>query len=285
MGHHYVPQKYLSYFANPAAPEMVWLYDKRGEAPRLAAIDKVAQSHEFYTVEQEEKLAAIVEGPANPVIEKLVNGLSLTYKERKQLSLYIAVMLRRVPYRRRRIYEAIVPPVFNEIFADVRDEITAACEAASVAPELVSARLERLGEAERNALSNPPAEIHEAVRQPWPTPKMVLAVFNMAWRVLEAKGEIMYMTSDNPAFYFESYGLGTENSELTFPLSTTQCLHGCWQGPKASLCFLEAKQTFVKEANRRVASTTERLAFYHQDVDWLQPFLKKESHYLSRIQW
>ena len=114
---------------------------------------------------------------------------------------------------------------------------------------------------------------------------MVLAVFNMAWRVLEAKGEIMYMTSDNPAFYFESYGLGTENSELTFPLSTTQCLHACWQGPKADLRFLEAKQTFVKEVNRRAASTTERLAFYHQDADWLQPLLKKKSHYLSRIQW
>lgn len=285
MGQHYVPQKYLSRFAEPAHPAMIWLYDKQGGSHRRVAIVRVAQSRAFYTAEDEAKLASTIEGPANPVIEKLIRRESLSNIDRARISLYVAVMLRRVPYRRRRIYETIVPPVLRDILAEIRTEVVAAAETAALDPERVSAFLAKLEESEEHLVNNPPERIHETVRQPWPTREMVTVIYNMAWRILETSGPISYITTDNPAFYFEDYGLGTERSELTFPLSTTHCLHGCWQGPTAGLAFLEAAQSFVKEANRRVASTAERFGFYHQSADWVQPLLQKRRPYLSRIQW
>jgi hypothetical protein len=109
MGHHYVPQKYLSRFADPGNSEQIWLHDKQGAAPRKVGIPRVAQSRQFYTPEQEMKLAEAVEAPADAPIGKLIAGDRLTDRERVRLALYISVMMRRVPYRRRRIYETIVP--------------------------------------------------------------------------------------------------------------------------------------------------------------------------------
>jgi hypothetical protein len=114
---------------------------------------------------------------------------------------------------------------------------------------------------------------------------MVTVVYDMAWRVLRADGPIFYLTADNPAFYFEAFGLATECAELTFPLSTTHCLYGSWQGPRGGLLFLDARQSFVKEANRRLASSAERFAFYHEGVDWIRKLLQKRQPYLSRIEW
>jgi hypothetical protein len=48
MGEHYVPRKYLSYFADPAKPSHVWMYDKKTEKWSHAALTKVAQQSDFY---------------------------------------------------------------------------------------------------------------------------------------------------------------------------------------------------------------------------------------------
>jgi hypothetical protein len=285
MGYHYVPQKYLSRFAEPTGPGVIWLYDKQGGSPRDVGIARVAQSRGFYTAEDESKLASIVEGPANPILDKLIAHESLSDRDRAQISLYVAVMLRRVPYRRRKIYETIVPPILRDIIAEVRSEILTAAEAADMAPDLISARLTQFEDSSEHLVSNPPDRIHETVRQPWPPKKVITTIYNMAWRILETSGPLFYITSDNPVFYFESDGLGTERSELMFPLSTTHCLHGCWQGLTGGLVFLQAAQPFVREANRRIASTVERFGFYHQNVRWVQPLLQKRGPYLSRIQW
>jgi len=41
----------------------------------------------------------------------------------------------------------------------------------------------------------------------------------------------------------------------------------------------------VREINRRLASDTERLAFYHEPAPWLLTILAKKEPYLSVIRW
>lgn len=285
MGFHYVPQKYLSRFADPASPETIWLYDKQGGAPRAIGIPAVAQSRDFYSSNDEAKLADIVEGPADPVISKLLRHEALAGRERVQLSFYIATMFRRVPYRRRKVYETIVPAVIDRLFAEMRADMVRAAEAQSLDPLLLTYQAAQLAAQEERVRRKPPIQIQEAVRSPWPTAKMVVAVYELAWRILSTAGPPSYITTDNPAFYFEGFGIGTENAEITFPLSTTHCLHGSRQGPKAGLVFLDAWPEFVDEANRRLASAADRFAFYHANVEWLQPLLQQAEHKLNRIQW
>src|ERR1700710_1065289 len=100
MGYHYVPQEYLRGFADVSAQDMIWLYDKEGSEPRLVPIEKVAQSKGYYDDDVEAELAKAIEGPANLVIRQLRHGDLISLSQRRQLALYVGVMLMRVPYRR-----------------------------------------------------------------------------------------------------------------------------------------------------------------------------------------
>jgi len=263
---------------------MIWLFDKQGDSPRLAPIDKVAQSKGYYDDDVESELANAVEAPANLVIQLLRDDQAISIEQRRQLAVYIGVMLMRVPYRRAKAYE-LAPQTVQETIAEFREQILHIAATTDIAPEIVSRRLAEIEAFERKHRHDPPQSVHDQIRRPWPTKPMLDALFDMTWRLLKTEGPIHYMTSDNPAHFFEAYGLATEHAELVFPISTALVLHGCWQHADHPMVYGTARQRFVKEVNRRVASTTKRLAFYSESVGWIQPLLQKQRHYLSRIQW
>lgn len=113
---------------------------------------------------------------------------------------------------------------------------------------------------------------------------MVEIMEAMTWRILISSGDQQFATSDNPAFHFSSYGLASQESELTFPLATTHALHGSWQLAESLLVFVRASEGVVREVNRRLASTADR-AFYHERAPWLLRILPKSKPYLSRLRW
>ena len=94
-----------------------------------------------------------------------------------------------------------------------------------------------------------------------------------------------FVTSDNPAFFFEGLGLGSPDSELTFPLSPELALLADWQGTPFSTSVFGAKPGLVREVNRRVVSGAERFIFSHAPQPWLPKVAGKGNPYLSRIQW
>lgn len=284
MGYHYVPQEYLRGFADVSAQDMIWLYDKEGGEPRLVPIEKVAQSKGYYDDDVEAELAKAIEGPANLVIRQLRQGELISLPQRRQLALYMGVMLMRVPYRRAKAYE-LVPQTWQETVDKFRSQIRQIAATTDIAPEVIERRLAEVDAIEEKHRHNPPQSVHDQIRRPYPTHQMVEALFSMTWRLLRSQGPLNFITSDNPAHFFEAYGLATEKSELAFPISKELVLHGCWQHRGNRIVFGTATQHFVKEFNRRVASTTTRLAFYSERVDWLQPLLQKQRLYLSRIQW
>lgn len=100
-----------------------------------------------------------------------------------------------------------------------------------------------------------------------------------------ATGEDRFITSDNPAFFFEGLGLGNPDSELTFPLSPGVALLADWQGAPFSVSVFIAKTSLVREGNRRVVSGAERFIYSHAPQPWLPRVASKQPPYLSRIQW
>ena len=50
------------------------------------------------------------------------------------------------------------------------------------------------------------------------------------------------------------------------------------------LVYVQSSQGFVKEINRRLASTADR-AFYHERASWLLRILPKAKPYLSALHW
>lgn len=260
------------------------MFDKVSSQSREASIAKVAQEARFYEPETEVQLNQMVERPANPVIEKLLRKQRPTTEEKWSLALYIAVMLKRVPYRRHEAL-ALVPQVLDDTVGEVRTCLMSLVGAPGVDQSLLQERLAQVETIYEKYKREPPPEVTRQIRQPWPTREMIELLKQMTWRVLETSGPNFFMTSDNPAFFFSTYGLKNPEAEVCLPLSTRYALHCCWQAAKSDLVFLGASQSFVKEVNRRLASATTRFAFYHEHAQWVHRLLSKDSPHLSRIRW
>ena len=125
----------------------------------------------------------------------------------------------------------------------------------------------------------------DQIRSPWPSEQVLSLVYGMTWRIVLADADNRFLTSDNPASFFEAYGLGKPEAEITFPLSSDMALFASWQGPRERLITVQATPSLVKEANRRVASGAERFLFYHERRDWIGTVADKPHPFLSRIQW
>ena len=284
MGHHFVPQRYLRNFEDPSRPGYVWVHDRQGGAAKLASIAKVAQSRNFYSQATETILAQTVEQPANPVIQKLTAYKSISAVERFRLAYYIGVMMKRIPAHRRHASE-MLPSVLGDVVSEIRSQFDALALEAGADPEILRRRGLELDAAERKYRANPPPEVLEQIREPWPSEDMVKLLFRMTWRILISNGPAYFVTTDNPAFYFRSLGMGQKTSELSLPLSTRFALHGSWQQAGPDLTFIRAEQALVKEVNRRMISEAERLVFYYQPADWLRQLFDKRNLALNKIEW
>jgi uncharacterized protein DUF4238 len=285
MGDHYVPQAYLRGFATPESPDTVWAYDKIQRKFFNPHVRNIAQEREFYGPEIEVALNSNIESPANPVLEKLRRGESINEAERYSLAVYIAVMLVRVPRRRQKINERL-PAEIESTIQDYIDAINYIAETADVQPEIVQKRLRELEGLRARYRVEPPKAVIEKIQIPAPSEKVVQLIFSMVWRFLVADQRgTRFLTSDNPAFFFECYGFGQDKAELSFPLASRICLLGNWQDGNGAEGLISAPDGFVKEMNRRNASTATRFIFYHERANWIATLAHKTAPYLSRIEW
>lgn len=288
MGHHFVPRRYLQRFQVPDRPGFIWLHDRKDQRSCVAAIAKVAQSKAFYSPETEKILADAVEAPGNRVMDKLVLNQAISPADRLQLAVYIAVMMKRVPYRRRKANELVEKRYSGWLAETIREVHTFFAQKSAegaMTSEQFRRRLDEIQEVEARWGTSPSPSLIAEIHQPWPSERIVRAIADFTWRIVISSGPQYFVTSDNPAFFFESLGLGNPEAELAFPISTTHCLHGCRQRLPDDLRFAPVHQHVVMEINRRLISTAERLAFYHEPADWLLALLGNKNPDLNRIKW
>lgn len=284
MGHHYVPRDYLRAFCSASAPGSVWLYVKGRSAPTFAPIKTAAQSKSYYSAEEEKRLATDIEGPANLVLRRLRAGLSITTTEQEAVVRYLGAMMKRVPYRRRKALEQI-PGVIQS----VTDEYKRQARELGKQPGVEAAAqrfIDRVEDLRIRYLAEPPPDLVSQALAPEVSEGVLDLIRKMSWRLIEARGPRFFMTTDNPMFFFEGYGLGKPQSEFVFPLSPLRAIHGSWQPVEIGKQLVIVNEDAVNEINHRIATTTERLAFYSEPVDWIFPLLERtDQTALSRIGW
>lgn len=282
MGKHYVPQEYLRGFGSSPDRTLIWMYDKRSSEWTNPAISKAAQERDYYPPEIEAELNQQIEGPGHKTMKALRAGQTLGSTEWSDLLLYIAVMLMRVPRKRRKGREA-VPQVLESTLSRFRGEIESLRHSGNV--NRVSAALDLLDRLEAQYTVTPPDSVQEQISSPWPSDKIAGAVGSMTWRLVAIPGNHHLITSDNPAYFFESLGLGNIDSELTFPVSPTLALMGSRQGQPQTVLEVTAKPALVKEINRRMVSGAERFVFTHKKASWIEAVASKSNPSLNRIRW
>jgi hypothetical protein len=283
MGSHYVPQKYLRGFAEARNTDAIWMYDKKLRKFTNPGIKSVAQGSGFYSEDVEQQLNELVEKPANRVLNKLRNKEKISDTDRIHLGVYIATMLKRVPKRRTRALSTF-PGVLEKTITEVRTQIQEWGRTTRNS-ELFHRRLLEVDAAEKSFQSEMPKSVNEQIRQPWASDQMIGLVCAMPWRIAHSPGSDCFLTSDNPAYFFDAYGIGTPKSELTFPISTDLALFASWQGAQNSTIYLRARPALVREANKRLIIGAERFVFSHRKEDWIQKLSDNPKPYLNRNQW
>lgn len=284
MGHHYVPQEYLRAFEIPSEPGVIWTYNKQDLSCKRLPIRNVAQARNFYDDDVEKELAERLEGPAHGIFLELRNLRPITPEQRTHFAIYVATMIRRVPRRRRITRQEIAPKAVKVTIDEMFEEISAWAKSATD-QRLVQRRFEELERIRQQFEHELPDEVNAHIDNPWPTRKMIESVFSMTWRLAFTPGPQLFITSDNPAFFFEAYGTGTEDSEIAFPLSPQVALMCDRKGESAATFPIEVRQKIVREVNRRMVAGAERLIFSHEPQPWIEEAIKKSRPYLSRIGW
>ncbi len=284
MGHHYVPQYYLKGFTDLNEPNLIWMYDKQSREFTHASIKKVVQEAGYYSEQVEKQLSLDIEKPAHMSLDRLRSGEKINANDRSHLTRYIGAMLMRVPHRRRKAYE-MLPGFIDDITRNLIDQITQWAETSNPDQELVSRRINEIENGKNKFLKDPPDEIVNQIRTPLPKEKILSLISKMTWRIIRPESDVLFITSDNPAFFFEAYGLGNLESELTFPLASDLALVANWQGPFYGTIYRKVTDSIAKELNRRVASGAERFVFFHQREDWVAQISNKQKPYLSKIKW
>lgn len=283
MGHHYIPQRYLEGFADPQHPTRIWQFDKKLGlfSGASASIKKIAQERDFYPPDTETQLNKKVELPANNVIEKLRNGASLTDSDRIPLAIYMATMMYRVPAKRQRAYDSL-PEVLSGTIDRYKRIVDAALNKNEINDLTAAMRIAEADSLYLRFAEDPPEEAIEQIRTPWPSRELTQILLNMNWYLIRSTGPSYFVTSDNPMFTFDCWGVTHRHSEFTFPLARDLALFGTWQSVKKR-SNPDTAQNLVKEANRRIISAAHRFIFSHQPAEWIPVVAGNPEPYLSRI--
>jgi len=283
MGHHYIPRKYLEAFATAECPTCVWQFDTKHLvfSNNPASIKKVAQQRAFYDPETERQLNELVERPANVIIDRLRGGGRLKPDDRRALAIYMATMMYRVPRKRHRAYDAI-PEALADTIARFKEIVSAAHENNAIDDGVAERRMLEADAIHARFLAEVPEEVVEQIQQPWPTAGLVQHISGMNWYLHGSTGPSYFVTSDNPMFTFDCYGVANPESEFTFPLAPDLALFGTRHAVKRKK-VLDTSQALVKEANRRIISAAYRFVYTHVAADWIPVVASKQPPFLSRV--
>ena len=280
MGHHYLPQYYLKGFSE-TDDNMLWAYEKVSGKKFNTQIKSLANINDFYSQETEQYLANDIEGPANEVLDKIRSRHSINENDKHTFAQYMAVMWKRVP-RGKEDLKKKAPRIADGISKKLNSDLDNAIAKDHQNAELIEKRRKEIDDIVSTYAANPPKDIWLENIPPERTPRIVEALNAMTWTFWEFDQSPVFLTCDDPVFYFTSIGVGKPDSELSFPISSHIILWATWREDLPST-FIKASTQIVKEFNRRTVDNAVRYVFHAREESWIESFIKKGNWKLNRI--
>lgn len=280
MGHHYLPQYYLKGFTE-TVDNMLWAYEKGSGVKFNTQIKSLANITDFYSEETEQYLANDIETPANEVLDKIRRRHLINDDDKNTFAEYMAVMWKRVP-RAKEDLRKMAPRLADGIAEKLRADMINIIDNMPEKTEFIEKRKKEIDDILAVYAVDPPKDIWLENIPPERTPRIVEAIKAMTWIFWEFDQRPVFLTCDNPIFYFTWMGVGRKDSEISFPISSNIVLWATWRAdlPRS---FIKASTQIVKEMNRRTVHNANRYVFHGRDEHWIVPFLKKTNWNLNRI--
>jgi hypothetical protein len=175
-----------------------------------------------------------------------------------------------------------MPEISSEVANKVQSEIDRIiCEK----PEFREIGLRRREEVKvitKKYRDNPPDAIWHQVVLPDSTPRIAQQIAQMTRVFFYSIEQMVFLSCDNPVFFFESMGIGDPNSELSVPINGDVVL---WATNRKDLTpgYYLATNSLIKEFNRRTLSNSTRFVFSGTDQAGIENFVFKSSWQLNKI--
>jgi hypothetical protein len=281
VGQHYIPEYYLDGFSDLLNPSNIWVYEKGSKRIFPSTIKNAANENNRWPASVEKYLANQVEAPGNHVLDKIRNRQPITQGDKDTLSAYMVVMLQRVPRGLERT-KAIAPEVLNKVFVDLEREIMRLIAEYPSKKSTLQKRLQQLPSLRVKYENDLPAEVWYQNLTPDALPQVRVVLPTMTWVFLTSGKRQPFLTNDNPVFFFEGLGIGKPESEITFPISSTVALWATWRTNLVER-YIPAKDTIIREINRRTASAATKYVYYSQKAQWVVNLINKRNLRLNRL--
>jgi hypothetical protein len=281
MGDHYIPRFYLKGFTENPDSEFIYVYEKGKRDGFKANIRKIAQENRFYPEEIEQYLANVIEENAKPAISKIRDLQPISFEDKVHLSKYMMAMLKRVPSHKLKV-QHLTPNLTDKIIDDLVNEIK---ELIRINPEKQELLERRINEAlsYRGKVDLDLCELAWWSNiDPDKSPKSTEALSMMTWNLFVRESEPFYLTNDNPVYFFKGIGIGNQESEVSFPISSKVVLWATWRKDLQER-FVPARTAIVKEINRRTVSNCRKYVFSSGENRWIFDLMNKSKLKLNRI--
>ena len=282
--HHYVPQFYLSAWADPNRGGRVWEYPKAGGQPVAKHTKEIAFENHYHTTirhdgtkdsETVENMFADIEGGAASTIKALRERQAVTPEILEAFICYAALSFARVPQAKhnasvlteaflkaRAIELAENKKGFEEQFRQLKEEQQkpySADEAEAARQVLLNPKLR----------VKPEAAFGFAIVLAAPA-LMSFATMNWTFHYID-QAEHRFLTCDNPVFFCfpetagaEFHGFEHPHVEIVFPLSPKLMAFGSRRPPQGEF-YLQASEAGVDECNLRIVASAVRFIYASQE--------------------
>jgi hypothetical protein len=281
MGHHYLPQYYLKGFSDTGG--MIWVYEKESGKTFNTQVKNVANITNLYSEDFEQYMADNIEGPANIVLEKIRSKLPVEDNDKNVLSGYIMAIWKRVPKALER-FKKSAPRVGNEMYKKICEDLTIMASQEPDKAESVEKNKEKIKAIIDDLTDDPPKDLWQYNIPPERTPLSVAALNRMNWQflVINNGDREVFLTCDNPVFFFQNIGIGNPESELTFPVSSKIALLATWRDdfPRD---YVQTTKQAIREINRRSVSNASRYVLHSKDEAWIRAIITKRTWQLHRL--
>jgi hypothetical protein len=219
-----------------------------------------------------------IEEAAKPAIQRLRQHELVEGTDRMALATYMAVMIKRVP-RRREWADEMWPEVIREFeqAANVLEQLDAYEQATSPSDtkrlaNITRMRAEYLGlmDQYKTAKSIPRHILLPILSS---QSKIPPALYDMTWRLLICDKEGFFLTSDNPLWFDEQQGIGNQQLEVSFPISSNAVLVISRKAVAEGV--FGVSQRVVEEVNRRSATRATRYLYGCRAEAWVAKLLSR----------
>jgi len=247
---HYIPCVYLKGFSN--YPERnrkapIYVYDKTTQYSYPSNVEKVAREKNYYPISVEYNLRDI-ESLSDPILKKIRNWKLPDSHDKLIFSIFINIMITRVPFIRKFLKDKIPENISKAIEENLKE----------VSDPETRIKFGNRIEGKRKKLEN---YFNSLYGNPTIDNRLVSNLSGWKWILYYVKSESKFITCDNPVSI-------TEERELFIPISSNICLFISKENDKED--FMLVPEIYYKVINNRTASKATRFIYYHEKKDWVE---------------